>query len=543
MTDLRGRPFFLTPGQEAWVRSTLAGMDEREKIGQLFCVMGGDYAPEELEALVRERSIGAVLFRPCPKRELAERFRAIDAAAKIPLLHTANLEEGGAGAVSDGTFFANQLGVAAADDPECTRHFAEVCAAEGLSAGINWTFSPVADIDMNFRNPITNTRTYGSDVEKVLRNTRIFVDTVQGAGLMACCKHFPGDGVDFRDQHLHPSYNSLPAEEWYASYGRIYRELIGAGLVSVMVGHICQPSLAMLKNPSLAPKDVLPASLSRELLTDVLRGDLGFNGLITTDATIMGGYCQAMERRRAIPTSIAAGCDMLVFSTDIYEDLEYMRLGLEDGILSRERLDEAVTRVLALKARAIAEKHIPEVFAAEWQADCARKAVTVVKDTQRLIPAAGFREVRLVIVGESTLAGGEELAGTASKMLRDRGFDVSLYDPMADELHGSAGLPGDRLTLILANCPTASNQTAVRLNWCRKHALDDPRFINEETTAMISLANPYHLQDAPRVRTYINAYTPVPAALEAALDVLTGRAPALGSSPVDAFCGLPDTHF
>lgn len=82
MTDLRGRPFFLTPGQEAWVRSTLAGMDQREKIGQLFCVMGGDYAPEELEALVRERSIGAVLFRPCPKRELAERFRAIDAAAK-----------------------------------------------------------------------------------------------------------------------------------------------------------------------------------------------------------------------------------------------------------------------------------------------------------------------------------------------------------------------------------------------------------------------------------------------------------------------------
>ena len=119
---------------------------------------------------------------------------------------------------------------------------------------------------------------------------------------------------------------------------------------------------------------MLPASLSRELLTGVLREELGFNGLITTDATIMGGYCQAMERRRAIPTSIAAGCDMLVFSTDIYEDLGYMREGLENGLLSRERLDEAVTHVLALKAVAQRPKHIHEIRAAEWQADCARKA-------------------------------------------------------------------------------------------------------------------------------------------------------------------------
>lgn len=176
------------------------------------------------------------------------------------------------------------------------------------------------------------------------------MDTLTKSGLAACCKHFPGDGVDYRDQHLHPSYNNLTAAEWRKTYGRIYKTLIDRGLVSVMVGHICQPALSMEKNPELAFEDVLPASLSRELLTGVLREELGFNGLITTDATIMGGYCQAMERRRAIPTSIAAGCDMLVFSTDIYEDLGYMREGLENGLLSRERLNEAVTHVLALKA-------------------------------------------------------------------------------------------------------------------------------------------------------------------------------------------------
>lgn len=172
--DLRGKPFYLSEAEERWVLDTLAGMSEREKTGQLFCVMGGDYALGELCSLVRDEGIGAVLYRPCPKAELEGKFAAIDAAARIPLLHAANLEEGGAGGVSDGTCFANQLAVAAADDEDCARHFAEVCAAEGLEAGINWTFSPVVDIDMNFRNPITNTRTFGSDPDRVLKNASAF---------------------------------------------------------------------------------------------------------------------------------------------------------------------------------------------------------------------------------------------------------------------------------------------------------------------------------------------------------------------------------
>lgn len=405
--DLKGKPFYLSADEERWVLDALASMDEREKTGQLFCVMGGDYPLDELRALVSDEGIGAVLYRPCPKAELAEKLAAIDAAARIPLLHAANLEEGGAGGISDGTYFANQLGVAAADDEACARRFAEVCAAEGLAAGINWTFSPVVDIDMNFRNPITNTRTFGSEPERVLKNAQLFLDAAQDSGLIACCKHFPGDGVDFRDQHLHPSYNSLPAEEWRETYGKIYKALIDRGLLSVMVGHICQPALSMEKNPALGFSDVLPASLSRELLTGVLRGELGFNGLITTDATIMGGFCQAMERRRAIPSAIAAGADI-------------------------------------------------------------------------------------------------------AKIVEERlGLPTELCEPLADELHGPASLPEDRLTLVVANLPTASNQTAVRINWSRKHALDDPRFINEEPAAMISVANPYHLQDAPRIRTYINAYTPI----------------------------------
>ena len=112
----------------------------------------------------------------------------------------------------------------------------------------------------------------------------------------------------------------------------------------------------------------------------------------------------------------------------------------------------------------------------------------------------------------SAIADGADIAKIVEERL---GLPTELYEPLADELHGPDSLPEDRLTLVVANLPTASNQTAVRINWSRKHALDDPRFINEEPAAMISVANPYHLQDAPRIRTYINAYTPIAPALEA----------------------------
>ena len=246
--------------------------------------------------------------------------------------------------------------------------------------------------------------------------------------MAACAKHFPGDGVDFRDQHLHPTYNSLPAAQGYATYGAIYRELIGRGLMSVMVGHIVRPAVAMEINPALRMEDCLPASLSPELLTGLLRGKLGFNGVITSDATIMGGYCMAMERSKAIPASIAAGCG------------------------------------------------------------------------------------------------------------------VEVYKPLEDELHGTSALSGRRLTLYLANYEQASNQTTVRIDWCKKHALDTPRFLNEEPCVFVSLANPYLLQDVPRVPTYINAYTASRAVIEAVIGKLLRGGPFEGVSPVDAFCGLPDTR-
>ena len=546
MVDVRKSPFLLSECQAAWVESTRARLTLEEKAGQLFCVMGGDYAPEELKEMVAAGKVGGILFRPVKTgAEIAADYAPLDEAAKVPLLKAANLEEGGSGDMSDGTLFGWPMLTAATDDPEMAERFGKVCGTEGAAVGINWTFSPVCDLDVNYLNPITNVRTFGSDTERVKAMTDRYVKAVQECGVAACAKHYPGDGVDYRDQHLHPTYNTLTADEWYASYGAVYENLIANGLMSVMVGHIAQPNVAKDADPGLSFEEtMMPATLSRTLLTGVLRGKYGFNGVITSDATIMGGYCMAMERRKAIPASIMAGCDMLVFNTDFHEDYGYILDALKDGSLTEERLDEAVTRILALKAKVCCKVENEPVPAARWHEEAADKAITLVKNKQPdKLPMTPDRypHIRLVTLGKDEILDGS-VREIAREILQQNGFEVEIYDPFADDLHGTAELSADRLTLYMANYEQASNQTVVRVEWCPKHALDMPRFIHEETSVFVSLANPYNLQDVPMIQTYVNAYTATRTTIRLAIEKLMGKSAFKGVSPVDAFCGLPDTR-
>lgn len=158
-------------------------------------------------------------------------------------------------------------------------------------------------------------------------------------GVASCPKHFPGDGVDSRDQHLLSTVNSLSVDEWDDSYGNVWKSVIDNGALSIMAGHILQPAYSKHFNPELKNEEILPATLSKELLGDLLRDKLKFNGVIITDATPMVGYNVAMSRKKAIPYSIAAGYDMILFNKNIDEDYQAVRDGLQDGTLTRKRLD------------------------------------------------------------------------------------------------------------------------------------------------------------------------------------------------------------
>lgn len=545
--NLHEKPFYLTEEENCWVEETLREMDEREKAGQLFCVMGNSFSEEEMDRLITDYHVGAVLFRPLPAEKILENYRRLDALAKVPLLKAANLEEGGSGAIAEGTLYAQPLATAAANDKKYAKELAQVCANEGRSVGINWSFSPVTDINYHFQNPITHIRSFGSDPDTVRDYSLAYIKALQEGGIAACAKHFPGDGVDFRDHHLHPTCNSLSAEEWYATFGRNYQAMIDAGLLSFMVGHITQPAVQMEINPSLRMEDCMPATLSKELLQGVLREKFGFNGLISSDATIMRGFNQVMERRKAIPSAIEAGCDMLVFNVDFYEDYDYMLEGLENGILSRERLDEAVARILALKAVTKRNSELTERDPgnAEKSRVCAERAVTLVKNREEVFPLTPekYPEVILVLHGADKGFGETEgLTDMVEKKLTAEGFQVRRFERNVTAPSKTAGLAKNQLFLHVAKYGAESNNTADRIYWVQPHGQDAPRFINEQTEIFVSFGYPFHLQDVPRIKTYINCYTCSPAAVNAVVDKMMGRGDFTGVSPVDAFCGLPDTR-
>ena len=563
--DLKAKPFYLSEEDIAWVEDTLASMTLEEKVGQLFCVTDVITDTGELQEFVRKYHPGGFMYRSGDAAEIQEAQRAMQQASRIPLLLACNLESGGNGVAATGTFFGREMEIAATGETEQARRLGMVCAKEGAAAGCNWALSPIVDIDMNWRNPITNVRTFGSDPDTVIEMSRAFMDGVAQAGvdLAVTIKHFPGDGVDERDQHLLSTVNSLSAEEWEATYGRVYRELIDKGAQAVMVGHILQPAMTRKMCPGIRDEDILPGSTNKYLMTDLLRGELGFNGLITTDATPMVGFTGTLTRREAIAHAIMGGADVIVFCKNTEEDMTGVREDILSGRISLERVEEAIRRQLALKASLhLHTRHrdgsiVPgpealEVIGcaehARWARECADKAITLVKDNQNLLPLspAKTRRIRLTVLGENQAGAFGDNGGITAGLkaaLEQEGFEVALYDYTTMEQGEifTAGVADMRakfdLSIVAANVPTGSNNTTRRIDWITLMAANEPWYMREIPTMFISFCNPYHMFDVPFISTFVNCYSSSEFCVEAAVEKMMGRSPFVGKSPVDPWCG------
>ncbi|MDU2241056.1 MAG: glycoside hydrolase family 3 N-terminal domain-containing protein [Paenibacillus sp.] len=561
---LREKPFHLSNEDLEWVKSTLAGLTTDEKIGQLFFMVGYQQDEPFLKRLAGEIGVGGLMCRSMDKDSVMAAVSTLQSSAPIPLLIAANLEAGGQGITKDGTKVGSNLAIAATDDTELAYQLGRICALEGSSVGANYAFAPVVDVDFNFRNPITNTRTFGSDPERVKRMGAAYVKGAQEQGMAVSIKHFPGDGVDERDQHLVTSVNTLTPDEWDGTFGDIYRHLIDEGAKTVMIGHIALPEYSKKLDPSLRDEEILPASLAKELLNGLLREQLGFNGLILTDATTMAGMNIPMPRNELVPKSIENGCDMFLFTKNLEEDVAFMKRGLETGLLSRERLDEAVLRILGLKASlGLHRKNnlpSPETAAAVLRNErhlsiaeqVADRTITLVKEQPGVLPITCDRYKRVLlydIESEANALGYSKENGLAASLiplLEAEGFEVTRFEPSGvyEGLQGSFTEMKDRYDLIiyLCNLATKSNQTTVRIEWINPMGINVPIYTESIPTLFISTENPYHLLDVPRVKTYINTYGVNDYTLPLLVRKLAGRSEFKGKSPVDPFCGKWDTR-
>jgi beta-N-acetylhexosaminidase len=528
--DFKANPFFLDDDAIQWVEETFGKMTLEEKCGQVFCPMGFSGDEGTLKHLVEEIGVGGMMYRADSAQNIQNTHRTIQSLAKIPLLLAANTEAGGDGLAYEGTSFGKPMAVAATNQPENGYRMGLTACSEGAAMGMNWSFAPIVDINYEFHNPITNVRTFGDDPDKVIAFAGAYMKGADECDVAVAIKHFPGDGVDERDQHIVTSVNSLTTGEWDESYGKVYKTLIERGAKTVMVGHIAQPAYVKAFNPNADRAEMLrPASLSSELLTGLLRGKLGFNGLISTDATPMVGFTAAMKRSLAIPTAIASGCDMILFNKSIEEDYQYLLDGIKNGILTEERLDEAVLRILATKA----SLHLPAkqkdgtlVPGAEelrtvgscehrtWAKEVADQAITLVRDRRVAITVEDFMDPSRMTPEKGKLM--HEMYRSVAEMKAD--YDLYVY---------------------VCNMENASNNTTLRLNWnvCFGLGDDAPWHAAEIPMLMISTAYPYHLFDAPMIGTYINAYSGNQDFCEAVMEKLMGRSAFVGVSPVDPLCG------
>ena len=534
--DLKRKPFYLDETAIEWVNNTLNGLTEDEKIGQLFFPIGFSTEKEYLNHL-RSLGIGGLFFRPGVAEEVQQTYEYMQRTSKVPLLTAANLEDGGNGSSIEGTAFGNQMAVAATNRTSDAYTLGKIASSEGKAVGVNFGFSPVVDLDLNFRNPITNVRTYGSDVERVIKNAKEYIQAFHDNGIMTSIKHFPGDGVDERDQHLLTSINSLSVDNWKKTFGKVYQELIDFGSKAVMVGHIAFPAYS---------GDEMPATLSPQLLQDLLRNELGFNGLTITDATPMVGFCSAMKRSEAVPYTIQAGCDMLLFNRVLEEDIQYMKDGLSKGILTKERLDEAVTRILATKASLGLHQTINHGTAKfedfrEEQLDLADRSITLVKDTQNMLPLSVEKHKRVLLQLLGSFDSNERVLEKVKAELEKRDFEITVYEPETNffDLGTVTSFSNDYdAVLYVANIQNASNQTVTRVHWHTLFGLGNnlPWFTKEVPTMLLSFGNPYHLYDLPMVDTVINAYCNYDHFIEMAIKKVTGESSFKGVSPVNPFC-------
>ena len=590
MVDMKAKPFYLTDEDCKWVEDTIAGMTVDEKIGQLFFNMGSSREEEYLKMTVRDYHIGGIRYNPATADEVYEQNRILQENSKIPLIIACNTESGGDGACVDGTPIGGQTKIGATRNADYAYQMGYMANKEAAAIGCNLSFAPVSDIMYNWENPVIGLRTYGNEPKKVVEMTKAYMDGAHAnPGFCCAAKHFPGDGLDFRDQHVANSVNSMSCEEWDKTYGRVYQNLIENGLDAIMAGHIMQPAYARYFNPELTDDEMMPATLSPELIKGLLRGKLGFNGLVLTDASHMVGLTCRMKRGDMLPAAIAAGVDMFLFFNEMEEDFASMKQGYLDGRITKERLDEALHRILALKAHMGLHKkdktklvppreQVHKIIGCDehvaMQKEIADQAITLVKYKDKdVLPVTPDRYKRIMIVyvkglsapGLAAITGVKK--STPAEELRDRliakGFDAFIYESPIDQmikkieagekpdvnLYFAGKTPikefreNQDLIITLVDIAGGFQPVARPAFGMTKGGGEIPWYVFELPVIVVGTQYPYVLADIPQARTYINTYDSKPVTLDALVEkLMTGEEAFKGKDPIGAFCGIFDTH-
>ena len=543
----------LTPAASQWVESTLKKMTLDEKVGQvLFATYHGSFTPadapayaemmREVETLhvggfinITDRSpLGIVKSQVYPTAVLNNQLQA---KSKLPLLIGADFERGTAMRLDEGTSFPTAMALAAGGNPSDAYTMGKVTALEARAVGIQWIYAPVSDVNNNPDNPIINTRSFGENPQKVAEYVSEFVRGVQDNGALATAKHFPGHGDTASDSHI-----DLPVIR--ADRDRLehlelvpFRAAIAAGVDTVMTGH--------LSIPALEPDPNVPATLSPNILTGLLRDELGYRGLVVTDAMDMGGITVRYAPGDAAVRAFAAGADALLMPPVPDAAFDALKAAVKSGRISKERLDSSVKRILQAKARlGLYKQRLVDVNAlnqhfglTEWQKDAQNisdRGVTLLRDSAHRLPLDGTKPTRALLV--SLYADPEPYPGEdLERELRARVDSLTALRAdtkfvKADSLNLPS--PDTYDVAILAFFVRVSDRKGNVDIPAEQAALADKIYQSGKPVITVAFGSPYLIEHFPQADTWLAAFGISDVAQISVARALFGEIPVRGRLPV-----------
>ncbi len=540
----------------AWVDATLASMSLRQKVGQMIMPwVLGDYAPEGSEAfdriarLIDEHEIGGLIVSSGTPMDVATKLNLYQRRSPLPLLVAADLEAGagfrlrgathlpGGTDLGGATEFPALMAFGAVGDRFLAYELGRITAEEARAVGIHIPFAPVLDVNNNPENPIINTRSFGESPELVAALGQCFVRGVQEHGALATGKHFPGHGDTDIDSHLALPIIRTDAERMERIELAPFREAIGAGIGAIMTAHIALPSLT--EEPSR------PATLSRNVLTGLLREAMGFDGLVFTDAMNMNAIDRLYSREEASALAVEAGADVLLMPPSPEAAMRGVMNAVLEGRIPEEQIDESVRRILRLKAEMglhtertvdleAVHRRVGTPEHLEVAQEVADRSLTLLRNEGDLLPLAGTGSADVLSITYRR----------ANDLLAGRTFDARLRQTYSGLQTATVGrnTRQDEYRRLLDRA-RGSDLVVVSLHitavsYAGSVAAPDEfvEFVQELArigvpNVIVSFGNPYLLAEFPEVRSYLLAWSGSEVSQRAAAGALFGDVPVTGRTP------------
>jgi beta-N-acetylhexosaminidase len=546
-----------------WVDSVLASLNTRGRVAQLvFPWMWGRYVPSDsdegrqLRSWVADAGVGGIITSIGPPVTLADKLNRLQRQAAVPLLVAADLESGPGMRLrggtllpygvdmGSGTVFPPAMALGATGDPSLAYEMGRISAAEARAVGIHLVFAPVVDVNNNPANPIINTRSYGGDPSAVAEFAVAQITGLQDHGVLATAKHFPGHGDAEADTHLTPFILRIDAARADSVELVPYRAAIQASVAGVMTAHIAFPELA--------GDSTTPATLSPRMLDSLLVRELGFDGLVVTDALNMGAIVERFGADDAAVRALEAGADILLQPVDPAVMIDAVTAAVESGRIPAMRLERSVRKVLEAKARVglhrtrtVDAAGVADVVGSDahraWGDRAAERAVTLLRDWDDRVSLVPLRERDVLLVTysdaidpfagrELARALGEELPSVRRTALGPEAPHPAVLDSLVAEADSAD------LVIVAVDARVRAGEGAGALDSLTAAAIG--RIALARPTILVSLGNPYLLDAVPNVGTYVLGWSGADVSQRAVARALLGRAAVAGRTPI----AIPPGH-